>query len=281
MAIPCVLSVAASDSSGAAGLQADLKTFEARQVYGLTALTAITAQNSQAIEAVQIMPPEFVAQQISAVLSDININVVKMGLLLRAEIIEAVVGALANTESPPENLIIDPVLVNGYGECLVDDVTIAAYVEQLFPHALIITPNIDEAMILTGLTIEDAESMAEAAQVLHEMGPRHVLIKGGHLNGADKALDVLYDGITIRELRAVRLPVNNVRGAGCTYASCIAAEIAKGHDMFTAVAVAKKYLTVALTAAAGWRLGKGRGTIFHSTGRPPLFSNLSEIERLP
>jgi hydroxymethylpyrimidine kinase/phosphomethylpyrimidine kinase len=281
MVIPCVLTVAASDSSGAAGLQADLKTFEARQVYGLSALTAITAQNSQTIEAVQIMPPEFVAQQIATVLSDITINVVKMGLLLRAEIIEAVVVALGNAETPPENLIIDPVLVNGYGDCLVDDVTIAAYIEQLFPHALIITPNIDEAMILTGLTIDDAETMFEAAQILHDMGPRHVLIKGGHLNGADKALDVLYDGTNCRELRAVRVPVNNVRGAGCTYASCIAAEVAKGHDMFTAVAVAKKYLTVALTAAAGWRLGKGRGTIFHSTGRPPLFSNVSEIEGMP
>ena len=160
------------------------------------------------------MPPDFVGQQISTVLSNIAVNVVKMGLLLRAEIIEAVVSALASAESPPEHLIVDPVLVNGYGECLVDDATIAAYIDQLFPHALIITPNIDEATILTGLTIEDAETMGEAAQMLHEMGPRHVLIKGGHLSGADKALDVLYDGITCREFRAVRYLSTMCAGPG-------------------------------------------------------------------
>jgi hydroxymethylpyrimidine/phosphomethylpyrimidine kinase len=270
--IPRVLSVAASDSSGAAGLQADLKTFEARQVYGLSAVTAITAQDSKHISAIQTMDAEFVAEQIAVVLSDIGADAIKTGLLLNTEIIQAVAVAVTQVNEHHKNLIVDPVLVAGDGRCLVDDGAIAAYIERLFPHALLITPNLDEASILTGLRVDDLDSMCEAARLLHEMGPCHVLVKGGHLGLNERAYDVLYDGSEYHEFRSVRLPIRNARGTGCTFAACITAEVAKGRDVPTAAGIAKQYLTTALTAAAGWKMGKGRGTVFHSTGRPPIFN---------
>lgn len=276
--IPRVLTVAASDSSGAAGLQADLKTFEARQVFGLSAVTAITAQDSRHIEVVQVLDPALVAQQIAVVLGDIRVDAIKTGLLFHSEIIDAMLEAITSARSAPDKLIIDPVLVAGDGRSLVDDATIEAYVMALFPRALVITPNVDEAAILTGLQIEDLDGMCEAARILHDMGPAFVLLKGGHLTWGDKICDLLYDGSTFQEFRSVRLPGRNVRGAGCTLASCIAAEVAKGRDVPAAVSIAKQYLTTALTAAAGWKVGRGRGTIFHSTGRPPLF-NEPEAER--
>lgn len=269
--IPRVLTIAASDSSGAAGLQADLKTYEARQVYGMSAVTALTAQDSRHIAAAQIMDADFVAQQITVVLSDIGADAIKTGLLFRRDIIEAALAAVTDADALATPMIIDPVLITGDGRPLADDEAIHAYVDLLFPHALVITPNLDEAAILTGLTVNDPTSMGEAARMLYDMGPRYVLIKGGHLKWGATTYDVLYDGETLREFRSVRLPIRNARGTGCTFASCIAAEVAKGRDVPTAVSIAKQYLTLALTAAAGWRIGQGRSTVFHSTGRPPLF----------
>ncbi len=274
--IPRVLSVAASDSSGAAGMQADLKTFEARQVYGLSAITAITAQDSKHISAVQVMDPDFVAQQIAVVLSDIGADAIKTGLLLRGDVVIATAKAIRKAKSGRDKLIVDPVLVAGDGRCLVDGNTIAAYVEHLFPRALLITPNLDEASMLTGFAVDSPDMMYEAARQLQEMGPRNVLIKGGHLPWSDRAFDILYDGSEFHEFRAVRLPIHNARGTGCTFAACIAAEVAKGRDVPTATSIAKQYLTTVLTAAAGWKMGKGRATVFHSTGRPPLFDSPPE-----
>ncbi len=267
--IPCVLTIAASDSSGAAGMQADLKTFEARQVYGLSALTAVTAQNSKKIATMQVFDPEFVSQQIHAVTSDITLNAIKTGLLLRKEIVNTVCEAVK--EVTP-NLIVDPVLVGGTGKHLVDNATVTVYIKKLFPMALIVTPNLDEARILTGVPMTDVGAMREAASLIHEMGPKYVLVKGGHLTWGDKSFDVLYDGETFIEYRAVRLPIKNARGAGCTFASCIAAEVAKGRSVPDAVGIAKHFVTFALTAAAGWRMGQGRNTLYHSAGRPPLFN---------
>jgi hydroxymethylpyrimidine kinase/phosphomethylpyrimidine kinase len=272
--IPRVLAVAASDSSGAAGLQADLKTFEARQVYSMSAVTAVTAQDSQRILSVKLMDPDFIAQQIATVLADLPVDAIKTGLLFNGEIVEVVSQTLARFESGSTNMIVDPVLVSGNGRAIVDEQGIAAYVENLFPRALMITPNLDEAAVLTGLTIDNPDAMYEAARLLHEMGPRYVLIKGGHLPWGDKSLDILYDGISFHDFRAVRLPIRNPRGTGCTFAACITAEVAKGRDPVTAVSIAKQYLTIALTAAAGWDLGSRRRVVFHSTGRPPLFNEM-------
>ncbi len=265
--IPHALAIAASDSSGAAGMQADLKTFEARQVYGLSALTAITAQDSGAISAVSVLSANLVAQQIRVVLADVGADAVKTGLLFRAEIVYAVAESLG---SAPDRLVVDPVLVAGDGRRLVDEATIAAYRAALFPRALLITPNLDEARILTGRPVDSLDSMRAAAKLLCEMGPRYVLVKGGHLD-TDDIVDVLCDGQAFHEYRAERLPVANARGTGCTFAACITAEIAKGRAIPAAAGIAKRYVTAALAAAAGWHMGRGRGTLFHSVGRPPLF----------
>jgi len=271
--IPRVLTVGASDSSGAAGIQADLKTFEARQVYGLSAIVALTAQNSLGIQSMKLMDAEFIIAQIRAV-AEFAPGAVKTGLLLRAEIVKA-----ANDGIPADtaNLIVDPVLVAGDGRRLVDDTTIQAYQERLIPRALLIMPNIDEAQILTGLTITDIPEMREAAQLLFELYERDkshsVLIKGGHLSG-ETMTDVFYDGKTFHELSAPRLPALNPRGAGEAYASCIAAEVARGRDVLSASQIAKKYVTDAIRGALGWQMGRGpRGVLYHSLGRPPLYAD--------
>lgn len=270
---PIALAIAASDSSGAAGVQADLKTFEARQVYGLSALTAITAQDSRGIQAVQILEPAFVAQQIRAVLNDIGAGAIKTGLLLRAPIIEAVYESLSGQDIP---LVVDPVLVAGDGRLLVDAATIEAYQTLLFPRATLITPNLDEARILTGLTVDSPETMRDAARKLVDGGACCVLVKGGHLPHNGDIVDVLYDGKDFHEFRAERLPLANARGTGCTFASCVAAEIAKGKTVLSAVGIAKRYVTAALAAAADWQVGHGRGTMFHSVGRAPLFEDVED-----
>lgn len=265
--IPSVLAVAASDSSGAAGMQADLKTFEARQVYGLSVLTAVTAQNSHGVQSVVPLAAEFVSAQFDALFADITPNAVKTGMLLKAELIERVHGALAAVTMP---VIVDPVLVAGNGKPFIDAQGITAYREWLFPRALIITPNLDEAAILTGQPVHDPATMREAAKRLHAMGPRYVLIKGGHLQDTDVIVDILYDGTHFYEYAAPLLPVRNPRGTGCTFAACITAEVAKGVSVTEAVGTAKGYLHAALKAALDWQIGTGRGTLFHGVGRLPL-----------
>ena len=268
--IPRVLTVGASDSSGAAGIQADLKTFEARQVYGLSAIVALTAQNSLGIQSLKLMDAQFILEQIRA-LAEFAPGAVKTGLLLRSEIVEAVGNGLT---ADTRNLLVDPVLVAGDGRRLVDDATIEAYRERLIPRALLIMPNVDEAQILSGMPITEVANMREAAQLLYERDkPQHVLIKGGHLSG-EIMTDVFYDGQTFQELTARRLPALNPRGAGDAYASCIAAEVARGRDVLSAARIAKKYVTAAIQGALGWRMGSGpRSVLYHSLGRPPLYSD--------
>ncbi|MBX3086084.1 MAG: bifunctional hydroxymethylpyrimidine kinase/phosphomethylpyrimidine kinase [Anaerolineae bacterium] len=268
MTIPCVLTIAASDPSGAAGVQADLKTFEARQVYGLSAITALSVQNSTRVYSLKIMEASFVAEQIKALTDDIAISAFKTGMLLRPDIIEVVEQTLIAQPNRPA--IIDPVFVAGDGRRFVSDETIEAYKTRLFPRATLITPNLDEATILTGQPVTDVAAMREAAKRLHDLGVAHVLVKGGHLPDSSQIVDVLYDGQTCHEFAAAHLPVQNPRGTGCTFASCIAAELAKGAALLDAVATAKFYVTEALNGALGWQIGQGRGTLFHSVGRPPI-----------
>jgi hydroxymethylpyrimidine/phosphomethylpyrimidine kinase len=272
---PRVLAVAASDSSGAAGLQADLKTFEARGVFGLSALTALTAQDSHRIHVVKFLEPEFVGQQIIAVLSDMGAHAVKTGLLLRAEVIAAVVEALHAASAWGVPLVVDPVLVAGDGRRLADDAALLAYRELLFPRALLITPNLHEAAILTGQppnALHDLGAMHDAARELADGGSPYVLVKGGHFAGDADIVDVLYDRPqkTFHALRIARLPIDNPRGAGCTFASCVAAELGKGASVAEAVRIAQRYVAAALLGAAGWRLGGGRAALAHAVGRPPV-----------
>jgi hydroxymethylpyrimidine kinase/phosphomethylpyrimidine kinase len=268
---PRVLTIAGSDSSGAAGAQADLKTFEARGVYGTSALTLVTAQDSRAITDIRIFEPAFIAAQIDAVLADLGADAIKTGMLLKAPIITLVAAKAA--QYGISALVVDPVLVAGDGRRLVDADGENAYKTALFPQAQVITPNTLEAAILTGRPIATLDDMRAAAALLHAMGPRFVLIKGGHVPDSDlnphTVVDLLYDGAQGQfiELPTPRLPAVNVRGTGCTFASCIAAEIAKGAATVDAVITAQAYVAGALRAAIGWQVGAGRGTVDHGWER--------------
>lgn len=259
--IPKVLAIAGSDSSGAAGVQSDLKTCEARGVYGLSALTLVTAQDSNGIQAIHQLPVEFIAAQIDSVMADIGADAVKTGLLLRAEVIHMVAEKAAHYQI--QNLVVDPVMVAGDGRRLINEEADQAYIQELFPRALIITPNLDEAQLLTGHRVQSMTEMYIAAELLRQMGPKYVLLKGGHSKEGNEVVDLLYDGTRFEEFRSERLPTWNARGTGCAFASCIAAEVAKGHSVPEACATAKTYVLGALRAASDWKLGHGRGSIFH------------------
>ncbi len=256
-----VLTIAGSDSSGAQGAQADLKTFEARNVYGMSALTLVTAQNSLGIQSLHMLPLEMIAQQIDSVFTDMGADAVKTGLLLNADVIRLVADKMAQYHVTA--LVVDPVMVAGDGRRMVDAAAETAYVEALFPKALIITPNLDEAGLLTHRTLSVPGDMYVAAHTLFEMGPRYVLIKGGHAAPSSEVIDLLYDGTNFYEFRAARIETRNARGTGCTFASAIAAEIAKGREVPAAVELAKHYVTRALKAAESWHVGTGRGTVDH------------------
>ena len=276
MTPPRVLTIAGSDSSAAAGAQADLKTIAARGAYGLCALTMLTAQNSTGIQAIQRIPTEFIAQQIDSILTDIGADAVKTGLLLLAPTVQLVADKVEQYHL--KTLVVDPVLIDGAGRQLVDAATIRAYTDQLFPLATVVTPNLGEAAILVGHSIHTLAEMREAAVQIATYGSRWVVIKGGHaesqpgdqsvdgaLSGA-QVVDVLYDRETgqFYEFYTPRLPIANARGAGCTFASAIASELAKGQPIPAAVEIAKRFVFEALQASANWKLGEGRGTLQHA-----------------
>lgn len=265
----CVLTIAGSDSSGTAGLQADLKTFEARGVFGSTALTVVTAQATQTIQQVHPLPETFIQAQIEAVLNDIGVDALKTGLLGRESVVWLVAEMIDRYQL--ENVVVDPVLMDGYGRRFVSDETLAAYREKLFPLATFITPNTPEAALLADMTISTTAEMQAAARRLHSMGARYVLIKGGHLMDEATVVDLIYDGQQFTALSAPRLPIENPRGVGCTLAAALAAELAKGKSALEAAQLAHRYLQAALRGSLGWQVGRGRQPIYHSVDRPPLF----------
>ncbi|HBT20084.1 MAG TPA: bifunctional hydroxymethylpyrimidine kinase/phosphomethylpyrimidine kinase [Peptococcaceae bacterium] len=253
-----VLSIAGSDSGGGAGIQADLKTFAAFRVYGTTAITSVTAQNTVGVEGVYDLPPDFVALQIDAVMKDIGADAVKTGMLSNVEIVEAVCSKLK--EYDVQNLVVDPVMVAKSGDTLLREDAINVIKEKLFPLAKVITPNLDEAKVLTGLKeINDEEGMKEAAKLLKEMGPQYVLVKGGHLT--DDAVDLLYDGTKFYRYPAERIITRNTHGTGCTYSAAIAACLALGLSVPEAVERSKKFITTAIKY--GLQIGKGHGPTHH------------------
>ena len=254
-----VLTVGGSDSGGSAGIQADLKTFAARGVFGTTALTMITAQDTRMVYKSQPIPEEMIQAQIEAVLQDMNVTALKTGLLARATVIDLV--ARMVKQYGVHNVVIDPVLVNGKGESIVAPEAISAYRQQLFPLAKVITPNLDEASLLAEMSIESISDMQAAAIRIHKQGAPGILIKGGHLTGTDFILDIFYDGSTFLELQAFRLLIQNPHGVGCTLAAAIAAELAKGQGVTAAVKTAHAYLQRGL--AASWQVGKGRIPVHH------------------
>jgi hydroxymethylpyrimidine/phosphomethylpyrimidine kinase len=253
-----VLTIAGSDSGGGAGIQADLKTFGALGVFGTSAITAITAQNTVEVTRIEEVSAAMVAAQIEAVATDIGIDAAKTGMLASAAIIEAVTAALKKHRTA--NLVVDPVMIAKSGERLLREDAVSAMKTRLLPLAEIVTPNLPETEILTGLTVTDEEQMREAARRIHDLGPRCVVLKGGHAPGPN-VVDLYYDGRDFHELKAARVETRNTHGTGCTFAAAIAAYLAHGLPPLEAVSRAKEYLTAALRAAPD--IGRGHGPVDH------------------
>jgi hydroxymethylpyrimidine/phosphomethylpyrimidine kinase len=255
------LTIAGSDSSGGAGIQADLKTFAALGVYGASAITALTAQNTQGVEAVLVVPPDFVARQIKVVARDLNIGAVKIGMLATGEIIEAVAGALEILPGVP--VVLDPVMVAASGDVLLDEDAIDTLRTVLLPRAALVTPNLPEAAKLLGeVEAKDERAMSEQATALRRLGAEAVLIKGGHAEG-DQAVDFLVDDEGELRLEAARVRTRNTHGTGCTLSSAVAAELAKGTSLRDAAVRAKAYISAAIAAAGQIEIGRGRGPVHH------------------
>lgn len=255
--VPKALTIAGSDSGGGAGIQADLKTFAALGVYGTSAITAITAQNTLAVTDIHAVPTKTIAAQIDAVLSDIGADAAKTGMLATAEVIATVAAKIR--EHRITRCVCDPVMIAKSGARLLEEDAVEALCRELLPLALVLTPNIPEAEALAQMTIASGEDARRAAQRIAAMGPRVVVIKGGHLPG--HPVDLVWDGAQFIELRAERVETQNTHGTGCTFSAAIAAGLAKGLDPLEATRQAKAYLTAALRAA--YPVGAGHGPVNH------------------
>ena len=256
-ASPRAMTIAGSDSGGGAGIQADLKTFAALGVYGTSALTAITAQNTVGVTAIHEVPIEMVAAQIEAVISDIGTDAVKTGMLSSSDIVETVSRELAHFRV--DRLVVDPVIVSKSGDRLLREEALDALRRSLLPLATVVTPNIPEAEALTGMKIESGDDVRRAAEKIVGMRAKAVVVKGGHLPGLP--VDLFYDGREFREFSAPRIETRNTHGTGCTFASAIAAGLAKGMEVVDAVAGAKEYVTGAIRRSLN--LGEGHGPLNH------------------
>ncbi len=270
---PRLLSIAGSDSGGGAGVQADLKTFSALGCYGMTAITALTAQNTTGVRAIHGVPPQMLRDQIDAVLEDIGVDAVKIGMLHSPDIVQTVAEAI--DRHALVNVVLDPVMVATSGAVLIDNPAIAALVRELFGRAVLVTPNLDEASLLVGRTLGSEQDMEAAAHELLGKGARAVLLKGGHLAG-----DVVSDLLMLQNaaphwMRATRIHTANTHGTGCTLSSAIAAHLALGMPLLEAVEAARRFVRAALTAGAGVRTGAGSGPLNH--GHAPLVMRLNPI----
>jgi hydroxymethylpyrimidine/phosphomethylpyrimidine kinase len=251
------MTIAGSDSGGGAGIQADLKTFAALGVYGTSVLTAITAQNTVAVTAVHEVPTDIIAAQIAAVMGDIGADAVKTGMLSSSAIVELVAGELKRHRV--RQLVVDPVMVAKSGDSLLRPEAVESLRTRLVPLAAVVTPNIPEAEVLTGLKITSDADVRRAAQQIIGMGARAVVVKGGHREGP--ATDLFYDGARFQEFTAPRIQTTNTHGTGCTFASAVAAGLARGMDVLDAVALAKEYVTEAIRHA--FPVGQGHGPLNH------------------
>jgi hydroxymethylpyrimidine/phosphomethylpyrimidine kinase len=252
------LTIAGSDSSGGAGIQADLKTFQAHGVYGMTAITAVTVQNTQKVYDIQELRPDIVRGQIDCLFEDLPIHAVKIGMVAAVPLIEAVAAALDRPQRPP--VVLDPVMVSKSGYALLRPEAQEALVRLLFPLAEVVTPNIFEAEKLVRGRIRSVADMQEAARAIRDLGAAKVVVKGGHLGG-EQAVDVVFDGTVCQELAQERFDTPHTHGTGCTFSSAIAANLALGHPFFEAVKRAKVYITGAVRHALP--LGQGHGPTHH------------------
>jgi hydroxymethylpyrimidine/phosphomethylpyrimidine kinase len=254
---PCVLTVAGSDSSGGAGIQADLKTMLALGVHGMSVICAVTAQNSVGVQGWWELPPEAVRAQLSSVLSDIGVQAVKTGMLASAAIVRTVADVLSGVAAP---LVVDPVAVSKHGDPLLAPDAVDEVRTRLLPLATVITPNLHEAELLTGVRVANEAGLRRAAEAVRELGPRWVLVKGGHLPG--DPVDLLFDGETEWRFASPRLSSLHTHGTGCTLASAIASFLALGEDVPDAVRKAKEFVGGAIQA--GFPVGAGIGPVDHA-----------------
>jgi|TARA_B110000908_G_C10184168_1_gene417168 hydroxymethylpyrimidine/phosphomethylpyrimidine kinase len=262
---PIALTIAGSDSGGGAGIQADLKAMSANGTYGASVITAVTAQNTTAVTAVHEVPSDIVAAQIVAVLSDLDVSAIKIGMLFSVSIIEATVKCLAVFDGP---IVVDPVMISKSGDTLLQGAAVEAMILHVLPQATLLTPNLPEAAWLLG----DAEAktpneMAAQGKRLLALGPKAVLMKGGHASGGT-CVDILIDtsGV-IGTFEAPRIPTQNTHGTGCTYSATIVALLAQGYDLTNAVAIAHRYLQAAINAADQLQIGSGHGPVHHFHGQ--------------
>lgn len=261
MTQPIALTIAGSDSSGGAGIQADLKAFAACGVYGASVITALTAQNTRGVSGVHVVPADFVTTQLDAVLSDLDVRAVKTGMLAQGDIIGAVAAALARW-SPP-NLVVDPVMIATSGDALLAPEAVATLRTELLPRARLVTPNLPEAARLTGRDVASSDDeVRRQGDLLLASGCEAVLIKGGHGRGAE-SVDYLFSRDGVVSFSAPRIATRNTHGTGCTLASAIAAGLAKGLALTDAVGAAKDYVTAAIAAADRLAVGHGHGPVHH------------------
>ena len=265
---PRVLSIAGSDSGGGAGIQADLKTIAALGCFGMTAITALTAQNTMGVRAIHGVPPDILRHQIDAVVEDIGVDAVKIGMLSSADVVRVVAQAIDHHAL--KNIVLDPVMVATSGAVLTDYPTVAALVAQLFDQVALVTPNLDEAALLVGRPLDGEQAMAIAAQELLAMGAKAVLLKGGHLPG-DRVSDLLMTaGGLVHWMRAPRIQTVNTHGTGCTLSSAIAAHLALGFSLPAAVEAARQFVRAALQAGAMVQTGAGSGPLNHGHAPQPM-----------
>jgi len=255
--IPTAMTIAGSDSGGGAGIQADLKTFAALGVYGTSVLTAITAQNTVGVTAVHEIPTNIIAAQIQAIMADIGADAVKTGMLSSSAIVRLVAEELERQQIAL--LVVDPVMVAKSGDLLLQEEAIEVLRTRLVPLAAVVTPNIPEAEALTGMKITSQADMRRAAELILRMGARSVVVKGGHREGP--ATDLFFDGSHFREFTAPRIDTRSTHGTGCTFASAVAAGLARGMEVIDSVALAKEYVTEAIRHA--FPLGQGHGPLNH------------------
>ena len=261
MTTPIAVTIAGSDSSGGAGIQADLKTFSALGVYGASVIAAVTAQNTKGVTAIHEVPPAFVAAQMDAVFSDLAVGAVKIGMLGNAAVIMAVAASLERHKQT--NVVLDPVMMATSGHRLLASDAVEALRKELLPHALVITPNLPEAAALLGAPeAADENEMLDQADRLLALGANAVLMKGGHTEGTE-SIDILVTATASIRVIAERIATRNTHGTGCTLAAAIAAGLAKGQGLTEAVRAAKEYVTAAIAAADRLAIGHGDGPVHH------------------
>lgn len=253
------LTIAGSDCGGGAGIQADLKTFQELQVYGMSVITAVTAQNTQGVQSVFPVALEGVQQQLQSIGDDLLPDAIKTGMLFSADIIRVITSQIKNYHW--QRVVVDPVMIAKGGASLLQNEAIHALKEELLPLSMVVTPNTPEAEVLSGMTIQTLEDKKEAAKKIHSLGPAYVVIKGGHDEDACEVVDVLYDGSGFDYFSSKRIQTKNTHGTGCTFSAAITAELAKGQSVKEAVGIAKQFIHAAIEHDLG--IGSGHGPTNH------------------